>query len=70
VGVDIRYIRSARLGDIIDVTAEIDEVKNASLTFRHGVYKDGVLLAEALVKLACTDREGKPRRLPDALSHI
>ncbi|WP_333653449.1 YbgC/FadM family acyl-CoA thioesterase [Dissulfurispira sp.] len=63
--VDIHYKRSARLGDVITITTGITELKNASMTIKHRVLKDDTLIAEALVTLACIDRNGKPTRFPE-----
>jgi acyl-CoA thioester hydrolase len=70
VRVEISYMRPARLGDVIDVTTEMEEMKNASITFRHGVYRDGEVLASALVTLAYTDEGGRPKRLPGFLRKL
>lgn len=68
--VDIHYRRPAALGDIIEIMTGIEEMKNASLTFSQQVLKDGALVAEAKVTLACVDRSGKPRRLPEELKRL
>lgn len=68
--VDIRYRRPARLGDIIEVTTELRELKGASMDLSHRVLRDGEVLAEAEVTLACTDAAGRPRRLPDGLRSL
>lgn len=63
--VDISYRSPAHLGDTIEITTEVGELKKASITLRHRVMRGGALLAEATVTLALIDREGKPRRLPE-----
>jgi acyl-CoA thioester hydrolase len=68
--VDIRYRHPARLGEVIEVTTEIREMKGASMDLSHRVLRDGELLAEAEVTLACTDAAGKPRRLPEDLRSL
>ncbi|MEW6116271.1 MAG: YbgC/FadM family acyl-CoA thioesterase [Nitrospirota bacterium] len=65
--VDISYKKPARLGDIIEITTEITEIKNASMTLKNQVLRDGVLLVEAYVTFACIDKDGRPKRLPEAL---
>lgn len=62
--VDISYRRPAVLGDTVEVTTEVSEIKNASLGIRNGVWRDGTLLVEALVTLVCVDADYRPRRFP------
>jgi len=64
VHVDINYKRPARLGDIIEITAELIEMTNVTVTFRQDIFRDDMLLVESTVKLACINTDGKPRRLP------
>jgi acyl-CoA thioester hydrolase len=66
--VDISYKRPARLGETIDITTEVEEVRHASMTIRNCILKEGTLLVEALVTFACTDSEGRPKRLPESFS--
>ena len=66
--VDISYKKPARLGETIDVTTEVEAVRNASMTIRNCIEKDGSLLVEALVTFACIDAEGRPKRLPESFS--
>lgn len=68
--VDIRYRRPAALGDTVEIITEIADMKNASLTFSQKVMKDGALLAEAEVTLACVDQSGKPQRLPEEIKKL
>ncbi len=68
--VDIRYRRPAVLGETIEINTKIAEIKNASLTFNQKVQRDGTLLAEAEVTLACVDKDGKPTRLPAELKKL
>jgi acyl-CoA thioester hydrolase len=60
VHVDIHYRRPARLGEIIDITTDIAEMTNVTLTFRHKIFKDAILLVDAAVKIACINNNGKP----------
>lgn len=70
VRVDIAYKKPALLGDIIEVTTEVTDTKNASLVVRNQVLKDNLLLAEAHVTIACIDKEGKPRKLPESFKTL
>jgi acyl-CoA thioester hydrolase len=65
VDLGIQYKQSAKLGEIIEVITEVKETTNATITLHHQVFKDGTLLVESQVRLACIDKDGKPRRLPE-----
>lgn len=68
--VDIHYRKPARLGDTIDITTEVAEIKNASINLKNLVLKEGVVLVEAMVSFACIDRDGRPKRLPEELKRL
>lgn len=63
--VDIYYKRPARLGDILEITTVIEELKKATVTLRQSVFKEETILVEAFVTVACIDKNSRPRRLPD-----
>jgi len=65
VHVDVQYKKPAVLGDIIDVTTEVRELSHVTITLTHRIFREGNLLVEASVKLACIGKDGKPRRLPE-----
>jgi acyl-CoA thioester hydrolase len=67
VHVDINYKRPAKLGEIIEVMTEVSEITNATINFKHEIFRDDTLLIEAKVKLACITKDGKPQRLPGGL---
>ncbi|MCX7769900.1 MAG: YbgC/FadM family acyl-CoA thioesterase [Proteobacteria bacterium] len=65
VNVDINYKKPAKLGDIITITTEAIDVKNATITFLNRILKDNIVLVEAKVTIACMGLDGKPKRFPD-----
>ncbi len=65
--VEISYKKPARLGDILNITTEIAEMKNASAVLKNLILRNDTLLVEASVTFACLDKEGKPGRLPGEL---
>ena len=67
---DIQYKKPARLGDTIEVTTEVTETTHATLSIKHQALKGEHLLVESRVKLACIDKDGKPKRLPAELKKI
>jgi acyl-CoA thioester hydrolase len=70
VHVDIHYRRPAKLGEIIEVATEVIEITNATITFKQDIYRDDAVIAEATVKLACINRDGKPQRIPSELASL
>ncbi|MBF0559447.1 MAG: YbgC/FadM family acyl-CoA thioesterase [Nitrospirae bacterium] len=70
IHVDIHYRKAVKLGETIDITTEIAEMKNASVVLKSHVLRHGTVLAEAHVTFACIGRDGKPRRLPEELRKL
>jgi len=70
IHVDIHYKKPARLGDIIEVTADLVEMTHATVTFRQDIFRDDTLLVESTVKLVCINTGGKPRRLPPEFTSL
>jgi acyl-CoA thioester hydrolase len=69
VELTVRYLKPARLDDMLEVLAEVGERGHASLAFAQEIRTaSGELLAEGQVRIACVDqRNFRPRRLPPAL---
>lgn len=65
----IEYLRPARLDDVIEVRSHILELKGASVRARQSVFRGDDELARATVRIACIDRLGRPRRLPEPVRH-
>jgi acyl-CoA thioester hydrolase len=70
VHVNIEYKKPALLGDTIEVTTEVTEITNATISLKQQAFKNESLLVEADVKLAFIDKDGKPRRLPAEVKRI
>jgi len=66
---DIKYIKSAKLDDLIDVTVEIEKIGRTYFLFRQRAMNEyQACLAEGYVKVACVNLgTAKPRRLPEEL---
>jgi YbgC/YbaW family acyl-CoA thioester hydrolase len=65
--VDVRYRRSATMGDRLTVETAITGQRRASSTWSQRVVRGGELLAAAELSIAVTDRAGRPTRPPDWL---
>jgi len=69
VDMSVRYRKSITYDDQIDVYVGVLERKRAALTLGYEVRRvdSGDLVATGSTRLACVDREGVIRRLPDGL---
>lgn len=66
--VQARYQASARLDDVLRVTAQIKSLRPTALMFQQQVYRDQELLCDAHIQIACVDPQaGRARRLPPAI---
>jgi len=70
VHVDISYKKPARLGEIIEVVTEVTEMSHVTMTLRQRIYRRDDLLVDAVVKLACITKDGRPQRLPEEFKSL
>lgn len=62
----IKYIRPARLDDLLTVTTMIKELRACSLVFEQAVTNQHkILICDATTRVVCIDGNLKPRRLPN-----
>lgn len=61
------YHAPARYDDLLDVETRIARLRGASVEMAQRVTRDGALLFEAEVLVACMDAAGRPQRLPEAV---
>lgn len=66
----IEYLKPARLHEDLTVSTAITGLRGASLTLAQDVWRGEDLLARAEVKLACIDRDGRPRRVPPPIAAV
>lgn len=66
---DIEYLRPACLEDEVIVETAVRKVGGASIDLAQDVLRHDELLTKAHVRLACIDRDGRPRRLPVQVKH-
>jgi acyl-CoA thioester hydrolase len=67
---EAKFVASARLGDILDVTTEIVSLKGSSLLLRQKVLKDDIILFDMNIKLGFV-KSGKIGRMSkDAQAHL
>lgn len=67
----VRYLRPARLDDLIDLSVTLRDAGQASLTFVQQACRSGEILAEGEIRVACVNAESlRPRRFPHSLMKI
>ena len=66
---NVRFVRPARMDDLLTVCAALERAGGASLDFlQHIDNESGGRICEAMVRIACLDAGTlRPRRLPDAI---
>jgi acyl-CoA thioester hydrolase len=62
--VDIKYRRSARLGEDLQVVSSVEQVRASSVDIHQRVMRGAELLTDARVTAAFLDGAGRPRRQP------
>ncbi len=61
----LKYLRPARLDDLLDVSLEVESLGPASFAFDYEVERDGLLLATGWTRLAVCEREtGRAMPMP------
>ena len=61
----VKYIRSVRYDEEIEITTFPKEIGHASMRFEYQVKTcEGLLVAEGFTKLGCVGENMKPKRLP------
>jgi acyl-CoA thioester hydrolase len=66
----VDYLAPARLEDALVVDTTLADVGAATLQVRQRIRRDGELLADLDILVACIGRDGRPRRLPSALREV
>ncbi|CAN5388695.1 tol-pal system-associated acyl-CoA thioesterase [soil metagenome] len=66
---EIDYLASARLDDLLTITTTVARMRNASIDFEQAAWCDGTRLAAARVRVAAVHLDlGKPVCLPASIS--
>lgn len=55
VSMEIKYLRPARLDDLLSVRSEVTRMGRASLNFAQQIYCNGELLTQGTVQIGCVD---------------
>jgi acyl-CoA thioester hydrolase len=61
----VRYVRPARLDDVLTITVDVRERGRASLRIAQQAWRGDTLLAEGDIRIGCVERATmKPHRIP------
>ncbi len=52
---DIRYLKPARLDDLLQIESEVTRMGRASLHFYQTIYRNGELLTESKIQICCVE---------------
>jgi acyl-CoA thioester hydrolase len=62
---NIEYRKAARLDDVLGIVTEVESLRRAQMVFAQRIEREGELLVEATVRVACIDsRLMKPAAIP------
>lgn len=68
---DTRYLRPARLDDLLMIESQITRVGRASIDFFQSASLDGTRLCEGNIQICCVDADSlRPAALPDELKSL
>lgn len=73
VNININYRLPATLGDVINITTEIEKIGNTSMTFAQKMYKNGTeqLICDAAITFVILDQKTeKPLKIDDNLKSL
>jgi len=64
--VQLRYLASAKLDDLIQVTVKLVQQRQASMQLEQQAWRGDTLLAQGLVRVGCVQAASlRPRRMPE-----
>lgn len=68
--IECDYLAPAKLGDLLDVSAKVLEIKNSSLIMEQIISKDNIELFRAKLVLVFINNNGKPSRIPEDIKEL
>ncbi|HEY6135537.1 MAG TPA: tol-pal system-associated acyl-CoA thioesterase [Rubrivivax sp.] len=67
----VRYLRPARLDDLLEVSVLLRHAGRASMTIQQQAWRGAELLAEGEIRIGCVDADTfRPRRFPAPLQQL
>ena len=70
VEANLRFRGPARLGDRLEIRTVCGGLGRVRATALQKIYRDGQLLVEAEITVACVGANGRPRRLPEKFVRV
>jgi acyl-CoA thioester hydrolase len=67
VSLNVKYRRPARYDDLVTLVTTLGEVGGVKIMHSYRLERDGETLVVGETTLACLDRDGRARALPDSL---
>jgi acyl-CoA thioester hydrolase len=65
---EVDFKLSARLDDCLNVRTQIINLGGASIIMQQDIFKNGICIIEAIIKIAVIDKSGKPKKLPKLIA--
>ncbi len=66
--VQVDYLKPAHFNELIQVSAEIVQIKNASFTFEQTITRGDDVLTKSLIRCACLDAQTlRPKVIPEPI---
>ena len=66
--VDIKYLKPAKLDDLLTITTKIEDRRSCSFIFKQTMHNQhDHLICKAHIKVVCVNGQLKPKRLPDMI---
>lgn len=65
--VEVEYLVPAVFDDVLEVTTALEKMGGAAFWMAQQVRRDGMVLVEARVRVACMNAEGRAERIPGDL---
>lgn len=65
---EVKYRRPARYDEVLELTTTVAKVTHVRFDHIYELRRDGELLAEGATTIACVDRDGQVRAIPDELT--
>lgn len=70
IGMQINFKAPAKLDELLSVETHMVSVGGASMEMGQSIRRNGEVLVDMTVKIACIDKRGKAARLPEAVREL
>ena len=70
IEVSCTYCKPAYYDDIIDISSRITDIQGIRIKIECEIYRDSMLVAQGYTWHVCTDKNGKPKRMPAIIQQL